>query len=111
MKSNVLKLSMPKERELKLSGRAKELTIKEVIHKVGLWRQLWSGVQEGNTLNRYTLDEAAKKVNISRKTLDDYLLQLRLGKKYGFDFKNNQESLIGMLRRFVRKQRTVENIK
>ena len=36
---------------------------------------------------------------------------MRLGKKYGFDFKNNQSSLIGVLRRYVKKQRTVEKIR
>jgi len=104
-------LEIPTERQPKLSGRAKELTIEEVISKVGIWRQLWSGVLEDGQVRRYSLDEAAKKVKISRKTLDDYLLQMRLGKKYGFDFKNNQSSLIGVLRRYVRKQRTVEKIR
>lgn len=32
------------------------------------------------------LEKAANEVGISKKTLDDYLLQIRCGKKYGFDF-------------------------
>jgi len=109
--SEPVAICLPKERDLQLSGRSKELTIREVIYKVGLWRQLWSGVIEGDTRRRYSLDEAAKKVRVSRKTLDDYLLQIRLGKKYGFDFRHNQGALIGTLRRYVKKQRCVENIK
>jgi hypothetical protein len=35
------------------------------------------------------LEEAAQKVNISKKSLDDYLLQLRFGKKFGFNFDEN----------------------
>jgi hypothetical protein len=35
--------------------------------------------------------------------LDDYLLQLRYGKKYGFDFNEHKEAKIGILRAFVKK--------
>lgn len=86
-----------------LTGRAKELTIREVIRKVCIWRKLWVGVLENGELHRYSLDDAARKVKMSRKTMDDYLLQLRLGKKFGFDFKSHQNSQIGSLRRHVRK--------
>ena len=55
-------LEIPLERQPKLSGRAKELTIQEVISKVSIWRQLWSGVLEDGQVRRYSLDEAAKKV-------------------------------------------------
>ncbi|MFM7852716.1 MAG: hypothetical protein ACKO96_12580 [Flammeovirgaceae bacterium] len=37
-------------------------------------------------LIRFSLEDAAQKVGVSKKSLDDYLLQLRFGKKYGFDF-------------------------
>jgi len=69
-----MRVTLPEEREVRLLGRAKEITIREVVNKVGVWRQLWSGVLEGETVNRYSLDEAAKKIKMSRKTLDDYLL-------------------------------------
>ena len=62
------------------------MTIKQVISKVCAWRRLWVGVSENGNFQRYSLDEAAKMVKISRKSLDDYLLQLRMGKKYGYDF-------------------------
>jgi len=42
-------------------------------------------LREGN-LVRYSLEDAATKVSVSKKSLDDYLLQLRFGKKYNFDF-------------------------
>lgn len=63
---------------------------------------------EDGVVKRYSLDEAARKTKISRKSLDDYLLQLRLAKKYKFDFPSNNGALIGVLRRFVRKQRMLE---
>ena len=48
------------------------------------------------------LKEAAKKVNIAKKTLDDYLLQIRCGKRYGFDFNSNGTYKIGKLRSYVK---------
>jgi len=48
------------------------------------------------------LDQAAQKVGISKKTLDDYLLQIRCGKKYGFDFNKHLEKRIGILRTYVK---------
>ena len=41
-------------------------------------------------------------MGVAKKTLDDYLLQIRCGKKYGFNFNTNVNSKIGELRAFVR---------
>jgi len=62
------------ERESRLVGRAKESTISEMVKKVYIWRKLWTGVVDGRTIMRYSLNDAAKKVHLPRKTLDDYLL-------------------------------------
>ena len=53
-------------------------------------------------LQRWSLEDAAKKVGVSKKSLDDYLLQLRFGKKYGFDFETNRNEKVGVLRSFVK---------
>ena len=55
--------------------RTKERTIQDIIEKVSLWRKLYNGVTdtEGNLL-RYSLEDAASKVGVSKKSLDDYLL-------------------------------------
>ena len=42
-------------------------------------------------------------VKISKKTLDDYLSQLKKGKKYGFNFNDHKNEKIGVLRQFIRK--------
>ena len=42
--------------------KAKERTIKEVIKKVAVWRRLYTGRVSGETLVRYTLEDAARKV-------------------------------------------------
>jgi len=52
---------------------------------------------------RVSLDEAARLVGVSKKSLDDYLLQLRFGKKFGFDFDSKRNEKVGILRLFVKK--------
>ena len=83
--------------------RVKERTIKEVIHKVCVWRRLYNGIlRPDGILIRYTLENAARKTQMSKKSLDDYLHQIRLGTKYKFDFKNRQDEKFGILRNFIR---------
>ena len=61
------------------SKRSKERKIGYIIEKVFLWRKLYNGfIDEKGNLIKLTLEEAADKVGISKKSLDDYLIQLRL---------------------------------
>ena len=46
--------------------------------------------------NRYSLDKAAELVGVSKKSLDDYLLQIRLGRKYGFNFNENKYKKVSL---------------
>ena len=85
--------------------RTKEWKISYVIERVSMWRKLYNGVQVGSKIERYSLEDAAKKVGISKKSLDDYLLQLWYGKKYGFDFNAHKNDKIGVLRAFVKKKK------
>ena len=87
--------------------RIRERTIQDVIKSVALWRRLYNGVMknDGNTLIRYTLDDAAKKIGISKKTLDDYLHLLRLGKQTKFDFKASSNLKVGALRKHIKIQK------
>lgn len=58
-----------------MKKRTKERKIVEVIEKVSLWRKLYNGVQDGKgNLLRFSLEDAAKKVGLPKKSLDDYLL-------------------------------------
>lgn len=82
--------------------RTKERTIEEIIEKVSLWRKLYNGVIRDGNLVRYSLEDAASKVGVSKKSLDDYLLQMRFGKKYGFDFQKHKQDKVGVLRTFVK---------
>jgi len=94
-----------------LKKRTKERTITEIIEKVSTWRKLYNGVMIPNKdtgevqLQRWSLEDAAAKVKVSKKSLDDYLLQLRFGKKFGFDFEKHRDSKVGVLRSFVKEQK------
>jgi hypothetical protein len=103
------------------SGRAKERTIQEVIQKVEEWRGLSEGSllidkesgelvpwTRGRKKVRFSREEAAVVVGISKKSLDDYLLFLRHGKRFNFDFEKHKNSLMGVLRKFVNEARKVE---
>jgi hypothetical protein len=88
----------------KVGRRTKERKIGYIIEKVARWRNLYNGIQnsKGNTI-RMTLEEAAKQVDISKKSLDDYLLQLRFGRKFGFNFEEHKNDKVGLLRAYVKK--------
>lgn len=46
------------------------------------------------------------KVGISKKSLDDYLLQLKFGRKLGFDFEKYKDERVGVLRKFVKQNKS-----
>ena len=82
----------------------RERKIGYIIEKVYAWRKLYNGFKDDkNKYVKYSLDKAAEQVGVSKKSLDDYLLQLRLGRNYRFDFDENKYKKIGVLRDFVKK--------
>ena len=83
---------------MKPEKRIKERLISDVIEKVNEWRKLH---EEGSKIN---LDKAANVVRISRKTLDDYNLQMRRARELGFDFSKHLHDKMGVLRKFVKQK-------
>ena len=57
------------------------------------------------------LIEAAKKVGLSKKTLDEYFNQIREGKKYNFDFNKHKKDKVNVLRGYVKKMNDPKNKK
>lgn len=95
----------------KASRRTKERKIGYIIDKVTRWRQLYSGVANAQgEVVKYSLEEAAGLVGISKKSLDDYLLQLRFGRKFGFNFQEHREDKVGVLRAYVKKHKALQQI-
>jgi hypothetical protein len=90
-------------------SKQKEKRIGEVVEKVALWRRFYTGFyDEKGTFIQKPLELAAAEVGIAKKTLDDYLLQIRCGKKYGFNFNEFVNGKIGELRAFVREAKKHE---
>lgn len=81
--------------------RIKERMIEDAVYLVLRWRQL----SENKSDKKVTLKEGADIIGVAKKSLDDYLLQLRLGRKYGFDFNKYGNSKIGILRTFNKKMK------
>lgn len=73
------KLKKNKEqKKIPICRRTKERKIGFIIKKVLKWRQLYNGVlDEKGSQVRCSLEDSAQKVGISKKSLDDYLLQIR----------------------------------
>ena len=94
-------------------SKKRERKIGYIIEKVYAWRKLYNGYRDDNNkFIKYSLEEAAKKINVSKKSLDDYLLQIRLGRKSGFNFDDNKNEKIGVLREYVEKyKKENENLK
>lgn len=53
----------------------------------------------------YTLEQAAAKLGIHKKTLDDYYYKLKGAQSLGFDIEKNRHEKIGVLRRFVKENK------
>jgi hypothetical protein len=86
--------------------RTKERNISFIVKKISMWRKIYNKNKDNqDNIVRYSLEDAAKQVGISRKSLDDYLLQLKYGKKYGFDFTEHKDAKVGILRAFVNKNK------
>ena len=88
--------------------KKKERIIGQVIERVTKWRGIQQEYksrrqEEPNSHEeRQTLEDAAKAVGIAKKSLDDYLLMIRFGRRYGFDFQAHQDEKVGVLRRYVK---------
>ena len=92
------------------SKRAKERKIGYIIKKVFMWKTLYNGIystdENGNKIKiKYTLEQAAVKAGISKKSLDDYLIQLRIGRFFNFNFTEHKNDKVGILRSFVKKHK------
>ena len=64
------------------SRRTKERKIGEVILAVKRWRELYTmgeKLPDSDKFHTLSLEDAALKVGISKKSLDDYFLQLKNG--------------------------------
>jgi hypothetical protein len=92
--------------------RSRERTVAEAINLVKKWRFLHLNcAKPNNSKKKVNLQEAAKMLGVSKKSLDDYYCQLRLAEMYVFDFERNLNEKMGFLRGFVKEMKTEEELK
>jgi len=90
-------------------SRTKERKIGQIIDQVSTWRKYYNGFTDYHgRVVKMSLEEGASKIGIPKKSLDDYYLQLRLGRKYGFDFNKHKDDNVGVLRTFIKNERANE---
>ena len=82
-----------------------------MIEKVSKWRLYYRGCHINGEFVKLTLEEAAQRVKISKKSLDDYLMQLRSARKFSFDFEKHSQDKVGTIRAFVRKKKEEERLR
>lgn len=80
------------------SKRAREKKIGFVVKKVFEWKKLREMTQ-----NSMSLVDAAYGVGLSKKTLDEYLNQIKAGYENNFDFNKHYNGKINILRTFNKK--------
>ena len=80
--------------------RSKEKRIGYIVRKVFEWKGLRKLSEE-----KMSLQDAAKSVGLSKKTLDEYFNQIKEGNKYGFDFNKYKKDKVNVLRGFVKQKK------
>jgi hypothetical protein len=92
-------------------GRRKkhrERKIGEVIDLIYQWRTIHLQEVENRAKmgTQFSLENAAMKLGVSKKSLDDYLLMIKHAKSYCFDFQKHHQENFGYLRSFVKMHKT-----
>ena len=94
------------------NGFYKQRDLRYILPKVARWRQLYLGCRNNQgVLERYNQEDAARMVGLKKKSLADYYRWLKRGRKLGFDFENNLNCTMGVLRDFVNNVLKEERLK
>ena len=91
-------------------NRRKERALRDIIPKVIEWCELYAGVTEEcedgtQHLHEYSSKEAALKVGMAKRSLDDYIMKIRQARRLGYDFEANADEGFGQLRNFIKRKR------
>jgi len=99
--------SVSSKKQISIAPRRRhaERKVGEVMAILDQWRKYYDGVYDPktNTYIKTSLAEAAKRMGIPRKSLDDYMLVVKQAKAIGFDFGKNGSEKFGVVRSFVKK--------
>jgi hypothetical protein len=92
--------------------KSSERTLREVLKLISEWRRIHKEETvvvdpTTQTCQRISLAQAAQKLGISKKSLDDYYMNLKYASSFGFNFNENLDIGFGLVRSFVKKYKNV----
>mmetsp|Transcript_35628 Transcript_35628/g.32098 ORF Transcript_35628/g.32098 Transcript_35628/m.32098 type:complete len:401 (-) Transcript_35628:453-1655(-) len=84
--------------------RNQERNVTEVLNILKQWRALYNGIIDPQTGKKVkiSLNEAANKVGVPKKSLEDYAMIIKHAKEYEFDFEKNKDMRFGLVRKYVK---------
>lgn len=101
-----------KEKKISHSATCRVRKIKDIIKIVLKFRFLLNGFFDyDEKYIKYTTSDVSERMNIPKKTLQDYLRQINEARKTGFDFNKYKNKSISFLRKHNRKNKKNKNIK
>ena len=103
------KIEKEKNNEKIIEINKRKRKIGEIVKNVYAQRMLFNGYyNEEGTKVKYDLENASQKIGIAKKTLDDYLKQIREAREHGFDFNKYKDEPIAYLRKFNKDNKNKE---
>ena len=95
------KIEKEKNNEKIIEINKRKRKIGEIVKNVYAQRMLFNGFYNDEGIKeKYDLQAASDKIGIPKKTLDDYLKQIRMAREFGFNFNKNKNEPISVLRKF-----------
>lgn len=85
--------------------RNQERLVSDVLEIIEQWRTLYNGTQDPQTGEhiQLSLHDAADRIGVPKKSLDDYQMIIKKAKTFDFDFNKHLDCKFGVVRSFVRK--------
>mmetsp|Transcript_28942 Transcript_28942/g.26293 ORF Transcript_28942/g.26293 Transcript_28942/m.26293 type:complete len:341 (+) Transcript_28942:98-1120(+) len=83
--------------------RNQERLVSDVLEIIKKWRAFYNGTDENGEHVQLSLHDAADKVGVPKKSLDDYQMIIKKAKAFDFDFDKHLDCKFGVVRTFVRK--------
>jgi len=90
---------------IEIKKGTKERKIGEIVKKVYEWRRLYNGFTIDGSKKRKSLSlfESAAVVQVNKKSLDDYMLQIKQGFTNNFPWNKMYNEKVGKLREWNKK--------
>ena len=109
---NIINKENESEKKNEEKRNKKDRKIKYIVKKVFEWRKRINGFYDENgKFVKDSLKEAADKVGLSKKSLDEYLTRIKTAREFEYDFNKNKDLSSSDLLKFVRENKSKKNSK